>query len=150
LDDDHAIRVLHRRETVGDHQLRAVLHQLAQRLLHQELALGVEVGRRLVQDQNRRVLEEGAATLYGDMAGGFAVITSTAASRRFSRWTPSPPTSAPSDAGGTGTSPGAQVTLAPSGDGLPVCGPVAVTYGCSGTHRIPAEKRWRNYSRNYT
>ena len=60
MDDDHAVGVLHRRKPVGDHQHRPVLHQLTERLLDQELALGVEVGGRLVQDQNGRVLQKRA------------------------------------------------------------------------------------------
>ncbi len=43
-----------------DDQHGAPLHEVAQRLLDHELALGIEVRRRLVEDQDRRILEEGA------------------------------------------------------------------------------------------
>jgi hypothetical protein len=45
---------------MGDDEDRAPLHQLRQRLLDQELALRVEIGRGLVQDEDGRILEEGA------------------------------------------------------------------------------------------
>ena len=36
------------------------MHQLGERLLDHELALGVQVRGRLVEDENRRILQEGA------------------------------------------------------------------------------------------
>ena len=81
VDDDDAIGVAHGGQAVGDHQHGAAAHEVGQRLLHHELALGVEVGRRLVEDQDRRVLQEGA----GD---GQALALAAAESR-----TPRSPTS---------------------------------------------------------
>ena len=60
VDHHDAVGVPHRRQAMGDDQGRATLHQLGQRLLDQELALGVEVGGGLVQDQDGRILQEGA------------------------------------------------------------------------------------------
>src|SRR5262250_3393903 len=58
--DHHAVRVLYRGETMRDDEDGAVLHQLAQRLLHQELAFRVQVRGRLIQDQDGRILQERA------------------------------------------------------------------------------------------
>src|SRR5688572_13909463 len=45
---------------MGDDDCRAVGHQLPERVLDQRLAFRVEGAGGLVQDQNRRVLEDGA------------------------------------------------------------------------------------------
>ena len=52
------IGVLHGGEAVRDHQHRAVLHEPLERLLHQPLTLGVERGRGLVEEQDRRIAEQ--------------------------------------------------------------------------------------------
>ena len=52
--------MLHRGQAVGDDQRRAVPGELRQRLLHQPLRFGIERARRLVEQQDRRVLEDGA------------------------------------------------------------------------------------------
>src|SRR5581483_6917909 len=54
------MRALHRRETVGDHDRRASLHQPVERLADQEIRAVVDAARRLVQDENARVDEDGA------------------------------------------------------------------------------------------
>jgi len=48
------------REPVRDDNHGAVLHQVGQGLLNEQLGFGVEVRGSLVQDQNGRVLEQGA------------------------------------------------------------------------------------------
>ena len=50
-----------RRQPVRDHNHRAMLHQVRQRLLHQHFRLGIEVRRRLIQNQDGRVLEQARA-----------------------------------------------------------------------------------------
>jgi hypothetical protein len=55
-----AVGVADGRQAVGDHQGGAALHQPFQRRLHQRLALGVERRGGFVQQQDRRVLQEGA------------------------------------------------------------------------------------------
>ncbi len=55
-----AVRMPHRRQPVGDDDRRPPLGQRQQRLLHRPLALVVERARRLVEDQDGRILEEGA------------------------------------------------------------------------------------------
>src|SRR5690606_15196818 len=60
VDDIDAVGVLHRRQAVGDHQGGAAVHQPLQRRLHDGFALGVQRAGRLVQQQDRRVLQEGA------------------------------------------------------------------------------------------
>src|SRR6185369_12017189 len=56
VDDDDAVGALDRREAVRDDEAGAPLHQPVERLLDQALGLGVERRRRLVEDQDRRVL----------------------------------------------------------------------------------------------
>ena len=60
VDHHDAVGVLHGGQAMGDDEDRAPLHQLGQRLLDQELALRVEIGRGLVQDEDGRILQEGA------------------------------------------------------------------------------------------
>ena len=45
---------------MGDDQHGAAGHQPSQRILDQRLASGVQVGRGLIQDEQRRILQEGA------------------------------------------------------------------------------------------
>ena len=47
-------------EAVGDDEGRPALHQVGEGLLHQPLGLGVERGGGLVEDEDGRVLEQGA------------------------------------------------------------------------------------------
>ena len=49
-----------RRQPMGDDERGAALHQPVERRLHQRLALRVERGGRLVEQQDRRVLQDGA------------------------------------------------------------------------------------------
>ena len=60
LQHGNAIGAPYRREPVRDHHHGAALHQVGQRRLHQRLALRVERRGRLVQNQDGRVLEDGA------------------------------------------------------------------------------------------
>src|SRR5215472_13696204 len=60
VDDDDAVGTLDRRQSVRDDDARAALHQSAERLLDEALGLGVERRRRLVEDEDRRVLEDRA------------------------------------------------------------------------------------------
>ncbi len=55
-----AVRVAHRRQPVRDHQRRAPLRQFRERGLDGALRFRVERAGRLVEDQDGRVLEEGA------------------------------------------------------------------------------------------
>ena len=54
------VGVLHRRQPVRDDEGGAVLGELRQAPLHQPLRFGVERARRLVEQQDRRVLEDRA------------------------------------------------------------------------------------------
>ena len=60
LHHQNALRVDDGREAMGDDERRAPLHQRLERALHERLVLGVERGGRFVQQQHRRVLEDGA------------------------------------------------------------------------------------------
>ena len=60
LHHQDAIAGEHRRQPVRDDQRRAVLHQPLERVLHQGLAFGVERGGRLVEQQGRRLAQDGA------------------------------------------------------------------------------------------
>ncbi len=46
-----------RAQPMSDHERRAVLHQIVQTLLDHRLALGIEIARRLVQDQDAWIRE---------------------------------------------------------------------------------------------
>src|SRR5688500_9276457 len=59
LEHEDLRRMLNRREAMGDDEYRASLEQPIDRLLNQPLRLGVEGRRGLVEDENRRVNEEG-------------------------------------------------------------------------------------------
>ena len=56
----YAVHVGQGGQAVGDGQHRATLHQVGEGSLHRGLGLGVQRRGRLVQDQDRRVLQEGA------------------------------------------------------------------------------------------
>ena len=60
LEDDDAVGALHGRQAVGDDERRAVAHRRLERRLHHALALGVERAGRLVEQQQRRVLQHRA------------------------------------------------------------------------------------------
>ena len=58
---DDAVGVADGGQAVGDHERGAALHQVRERLLHEPLGFGVERRGGLVEDQDRRVLEEARA-----------------------------------------------------------------------------------------
>ncbi len=60
LEHDDQIGVSDRRETVGDDERRPALEQQVQRMLDLPLGADVDGARRLVEDQDPRVGEEGA------------------------------------------------------------------------------------------
>ena len=60
VEDDQAVRVAQRRETVRDGEGRAVLRELVDRVLDQLFRLGVERGGRFVEDQDLRVVDQRA------------------------------------------------------------------------------------------
>ena len=55
-----AVGLQHGRQAVGDDDGGAALHQMLERRLHQRLAFGVERRGRLVEQQDRRVAQDGA------------------------------------------------------------------------------------------
>ena len=60
LHDDDPVRVAHRREAVRDDEGGAAAHQARMAPLDEALGFRIERARRLVEEQDRRVLEEGA------------------------------------------------------------------------------------------
>src|SRR6185437_5361833 len=60
LEHDDAIGLFHGRQAMRDDERGAVAQQLRQRLLDVALGLGIESRRGLVQDQDRRILEQRA------------------------------------------------------------------------------------------
>ena len=60
VEHDERIGVAHRRQPVGDDDGRAVVHQVLKRPAHEPLVDRVEMRGRLVENQHRRILEEGA------------------------------------------------------------------------------------------
>ena len=52
-----AVRLEHGGQAMRDHQRGAAFHQPLERVLHGALALRVERGRRLVEQQDRRILQ---------------------------------------------------------------------------------------------
>jgi len=56
----HAIEIAQCRKAVGDRDHGAAAHQAAERLSDRFLGFAVESGGRLVEQQDRRVLQEGA------------------------------------------------------------------------------------------
>ena len=60
VEDEDTVRIRHRREPVRDDEGRAPLAQRIERPLDLALGLGIERARRLVEDQDRRILQDGA------------------------------------------------------------------------------------------
>ena len=60
VEHDDAVEARHGGEPMRDHDGRASLHELLERVLHELLALGIKCARRLVQHEDRRVGEHGA------------------------------------------------------------------------------------------
>ena len=60
IHDDDTVGLLHGGQPVRDDDRRALRHELFERLLHEQLALRVERARRLVEQQDRRILENRA------------------------------------------------------------------------------------------
>ncbi len=60
VDDDDAVGIAHGGEPVRDDEDRPSTHQVGERLLHDELAFRIQIRRGLVQDEDRRVLQERA------------------------------------------------------------------------------------------
>src|SRR5215831_20631170 len=57
LEDDDAVGALHRREAMRDDDRRAAAHRRLERSLDHALAFGIERARRLVEQEQRRVLQ---------------------------------------------------------------------------------------------
>ena len=57
VDDQNLVRVAHGLQAVGDHDDRLIAGQRLDGLLQTVLVLGVHIGRGLVQNDDRRVLE---------------------------------------------------------------------------------------------
>ena len=60
VEHDDAVGLADRRQTVRDDEGGAALQQLTQRVLDDDLGLRVDVGRRLVQDEDARLGDDGA------------------------------------------------------------------------------------------
>lgn len=60
LEHEDDVCVLNRRESVGDGDRRAVLGRLVERALYHALGLAVEGGRRLVEQEDLGVADQGA------------------------------------------------------------------------------------------
>ncbi len=60
LEHGDAVGAANGGKPMRNHHHSAVLHQVGQRGLHQRFAFGVERRRRLVENEDRRVLEDGA------------------------------------------------------------------------------------------
>ena len=60
LERDDRVGAADGRQPVRDHERRPVAHQVGERILHQPLRFRVERRRRLVEDQDRRVLQQRA------------------------------------------------------------------------------------------
>src|ERR687892_2762316 len=60
LEHQNEVGLAYRRQAMRDHERRAALHDVPQRLLNSRLRGRVERAGRLVQDQDRRILEHGA------------------------------------------------------------------------------------------
>src|SRR5690606_11064439 len=60
VDDQNLVCLPHSRQTVGEHHRSPTLERRSQGSLHSRLRLGVEMGGRLVQDHDARVLQEQA------------------------------------------------------------------------------------------
>ena len=60
VEDEDAVGVADGAQAVRDEEARARAHDALERALHDRLALGVERARRLVEDQDPRVLQQRA------------------------------------------------------------------------------------------
>ena len=60
IQHDDLIGLCHRRETMGNDDRGAVLHQAVERLLNDGLTLRVHVRGGLIEDQDRRIFQDGA------------------------------------------------------------------------------------------
>lgn len=60
LQHDHAVEVTQRRQAVRDRNDGAPAHQPAERLADRFLGFAIEGGGRLIEQQDRRILQEGA------------------------------------------------------------------------------------------
>ena len=60
FEDDDLVRLAYGAQAMCDHDDRAAFHQLSQGVNHQVLRFGVECRRRLVQDHDRAVANDGA------------------------------------------------------------------------------------------
>src|SRR5207237_1141551 len=60
FEDQDAVGVADGRQAVGDDERGAALHDLRERGLYFRFGRGVERARRLVENQNRRILQESA------------------------------------------------------------------------------------------
>src|SRR5690606_30499378 len=64
VEDEDPVRALDRRQTVRDDERRATTAERTQAVADERLALAVEAGRRLVEQQDARVRENGARDAY--------------------------------------------------------------------------------------
>lgn len=55
-----AVGMEHRGKTMGDDEARAPDHQIVERRLHDLFALRIKCGGRLVEDEDARILQDGA------------------------------------------------------------------------------------------
>jgi len=60
IDHQNTVARQDRGQPVRDHDRGALRHQLGQRLLHQRFALGIQRRRRLIEQQQRRLAQDGA------------------------------------------------------------------------------------------
>ena len=60
VEHQDAVELAHRRQAVGDDDGRAAAHQRVHGVLDQGLRLAVETRGRLIEDQDRRIGQEGA------------------------------------------------------------------------------------------
>src|SRR5439155_23872034 len=60
VEDDDAVGMADGRQAMGHDERRPALHQTPEGVEHRRLGVGVEGRRRLVEDEDRRVLDEGA------------------------------------------------------------------------------------------
>ncbi len=60
VDNNHIVGVTNRAETVGDDETGSTLHQAQQRFLNASLGAGIDAARRLIQDQDIGVSQDGA------------------------------------------------------------------------------------------
>jgi hypothetical protein len=63
LEDDDHVGAPNRRQAVRDDKRRPIQHQVGKRRLHEQLGFGVERGRCLVEDENRRAFFSNARAI---------------------------------------------------------------------------------------